>query len=127
MAIALVLAGTIGLGILYCLMVTPRYSSTATLQVKPEDHDSSGSPQSTFNADELKSEIETDISGIQSDGMAVAVIETLGLADKRPFRSAVNPSEKGRSLKALQRPESAWLACSSVMSRLFDSPKPTRD
>ncbi len=97
-AIALVLASTIILGVLACFVVTPRYSSTATLQVKPEDHDSSGSPQTSFNADELKSEIETDISGIQSDGMAVSVIEALGLADKPPFRSAINPSEKGSPL-----------------------------
>jgi succinoglycan biosynthesis transport protein ExoP len=97
-AIALVLASMIILGVLACFVITPRYSSTATLQVKPEDHDSSGSPQTSFNADELKSEIETDISVIQSDGMAVSVIEALGLADKPPFRSAIIPSEKGRPL-----------------------------
>ena len=91
-------------------MVTPRYSSTATLEVKPEDHDSSGGPQTSFNADELKSEIETDIGGIQSDGMAVSVIESLGLADKPPFRSAINPSEKGKPLQMLRRLVSAWLA-----------------
>ena len=95
----LVLVGAILLGALACFVVTPRYSSTATLEVKPEDRDSSGGPQASYNADELKSEIETDISVIQSDGLAVSVIESLGLADKPPFRSAINPSEKGRPLE----------------------------
>jgi len=93
------MASAVLLGVVACWVVTPRYSSTATLEVKPEDRDSSGGQPAPYSADELKSEIETDIGVIQSDGLAVSVIESLGLANKPPFRSAVNPAEKGRPLQ----------------------------
>jgi polysaccharide biosynthesis transport protein len=95
-AVAVVLLGTVA-----CLLMTPRYSATATIEVNREDHtEVSGSrpdnPSDT--ADDLKAEVQTDTSILQSDGLALRVIKDLNLAKKRPFSNAIARGEADKSL-----------------------------
>jgi uncharacterized protein involved in exopolysaccharide biosynthesis len=93
-----VLAGTTFLGLLVCLLMTPIYSSTATLAISAENPGESANSRNTYNADELKSELQTDMGILETDGMAVSVVKALSLENKKPFQSAVDPSEKGRPI-----------------------------
>jgi capsular exopolysaccharide synthesis family protein len=88
-----------GLGTAYYLKITPRYSATTVVEINNERNDtaSPGMEQSSPGSDDLKNEIQTDISIIKSDGLALAVINQLGLANTR-YKAAVDPSEKGLPL-----------------------------
>lgn len=124
LTIGLVALGTLLLGLVACLLMTPKYSATATVEISPEEHGDSSGP-STYNGDELKSELQTNISILQGDGLALTVIKALGLGEKKPFSGAIAPSEKGRALEAAPRTREG-------MVRLFerfvkvDSPADTR-
>ena len=115
------------LGALAALMMKQRYSATATLEVSPLASETSG-PASTFNSDEMKSELQTDISILEGDGLAVSTIKALGLENKKPWSAAINPDEKGRPLEnapktreAMVSGKPAWPGCSSpVRLRAMD-------
>jgi polysaccharide biosynthesis transport protein len=99
--VALVTLGIFLLGLLACLLMTPKYVSTAIIEINKEDNSANVStdvaaPSAT--ADELKAEIQTDISVLQSDGLALAVIHDLNLTQTRPFNKAIVPSEKNKPL-----------------------------
>src|SRR6202020_847657 len=72
-AVVIVLLGTAA-----CLVMTPRYSATATIEVNREDHDEMSGARSDSTpdtADDLKAEVQTDTSILQSDGLALRVIK----------------------------------------------------
>jgi succinoglycan biosynthesis transport protein ExoP len=99
--VALVTLGIFFLGLLVCLLMTPKYASTAIIEINKEDNSANVStdvaaPSPT--ADELKAEIETDISVLESDGLALAVIHDLNLTQTRPFNKAIVASEKDKPL-----------------------------
>jgi capsular exopolysaccharide synthesis family protein len=81
--------------------MTPKYTSTAIIEINKEDNSANVSTDvaaTSPTADELKAEIETDISVLQSDGLALAVIHDLNLTQTRPFNKAIVASEKGKPL-----------------------------
>jgi len=96
-----VTAGTFLLGVLICLLIVPRYSSTNTIEINKDDITGDTTASKVDNAavtDDLKTEIQTDISILQSDGLALAVIRDLGLLSKSPFRAAVVEEERNKAL-----------------------------
>ncbi len=104
--IVLVAAVTILLGTAACMLITPRYAATVTIEVNQEERgSSSGSHNETAadTVDTLKPEIQTDMSIIQSDGLALRVLEELHLKDKRPFSRAIARDEAGKSLDEAPR------------------------
>ncbi len=122
-AVVMILLGTVA-----CLLMTPRYSATATIEVNREDHDEMSGPRSdnsASTADDLKAEVQTDTSILQSDGLALRVINDLNLAKKRPFSSAIARGEANKSLDDTPRTR-------EKMVKLFrknlkvDSPPDTR-
>ncbi len=100
--IALVTLGIFALGALFCMLITPKYSSVVVIEIDKEDRTQSSSADAGGSAaptsDELKTEIATDVSVLQSDGLALSVIRDLGLMRVKPFSSAVVPSEKDKPL-----------------------------
>jgi succinoglycan biosynthesis transport protein ExoP len=99
--VALVTLGIFLLGLLVCLIMTPKYSSTAIIEINKEDNSANISTDTGSvapTADELKAEIETDISVLQSDGLALAVIRDLNLTQIRPFSKDIDKSEVGKPL-----------------------------
>jgi succinoglycan biosynthesis transport protein ExoP len=101
--VALVTLGIFLLGLLVCLIMTPKYSSTAIIEINKEDNSANISTDTGSvapTADELKAEIETDISVLQSDGLALAVIRDLNLTQIRPFSKDIDKSEVGSLAKS---------------------------
>jgi polysaccharide biosynthesis transport protein len=99
--VVLVTLGIFLLGLAVCLLMTPKYTSTAIIEINKEDNSANVSTDvaaTSPTADELKAEIETDISVLQSDGLALAVIHDLNLTQTRPFNKAIVASEKGKPL-----------------------------
>jgi len=95
-AIAIIALGTVG-----CFLMTPKYSATAMIEVEQENQIEGSSGSSDANqstSDELKSEIQTDIGILKSQGLAMQVIKELSLQQRDPFDRAVDPGERGRSL-----------------------------
>jgi succinoglycan biosynthesis transport protein ExoP len=105
-SVALVAAVVVLLGTAACLLMTPRYSATATIEVNREDHEGASGPRSdnsSDTADDLKAEVQTDTSILQSDGLALRVIKDLNLAKKRPFSSAIARGEADKPLEDAPR------------------------
>lgn len=99
--VVLVTLGIFLLGLLVCLLMTPKYASTAIIEINKEDNSANVSTDvaaASPTADELKAEIETDISVLESDGLALAVIRDLNLTQTRPFNKAIVASEKDKPL-----------------------------
>jgi polysaccharide biosynthesis transport protein len=99
--VVLVTLGIFLLGLLVCLLMTPKYASTAIIEINKEDNSANVSTDTGAaapTADELKAEIETDISVLESDGLALAVIRDLNLTHIRPFDKAIVASEKDKPL-----------------------------
>ena len=113
-------------GIAFCLKLTPRYSSTAVIEVNNE-HDDTARPESqdlSQNSDALKNEIQTDIKILGSNGLALSVIKQLGLADSQ-YKSSVVASEKGLPLD--QAPLTRERMVQKFLANLkVDSPTDTR-
>lgn len=104
--IALV-AGTIFvLGTVATFLMTPRYAATATIEVNPDDHESnygSHADAAPSTADSLKAEIQTDTKILQSDGLALKLLEDHQLKLKKPYSSAVVKEEAGKNLNDAPR------------------------
>jgi capsular exopolysaccharide synthesis family protein len=86
--------------------MTPKYSATATIEVQQENQIEGASVSSNANqptSDELKSEIQTDIGILQSEGLAMQVIKQLNLQQRRPFDRVNDPRERGRPLEDAPR------------------------
>lgn len=96
----------IALGATACFLMTPKYSATATIEVQQENQIEGASVSSNANqptSDELKSEIQTDIGILQSEGLAMQVIKQLNLQQRRPFDRVNDPRERGRPLEDAPR------------------------
>ncbi len=81
--------GGVVLAILLCVLMTPQYKGTATIEVGKDAgteanllHDAVASGG---GADELKVDLTTHMEVLQSDTIALAVIRDLHLQDHRPF------------------------------------------
>ena len=114
--------GTIGL-----FLITPQYASTSTIEVSRVDQEDTAIHETanTSIADELKTEIQTDITLLKSDVLALTVIRDLDLMSKRPFRSAAYEEEKGRPLD--QAPRTREKALKLFQKNLkVESPPDTR-
>jgi len=126
--VALVTLGIFFLGLLVCLLMTPKYASTAIIEINKEDNSANVSTDTgaaSPTADELKAEIETDMSVLQSDGLALAVIRDLNLTSIRPFSKDIVPSERDKPL------DQAPLTREKLIKRfaknlVVDSPPDTR-
>jgi len=98
--------GVVAIGTALCFLITPRYSATTILEINKDDHSDNAATlasNTSPTADELKSEVQTDVQILESDGLAIAVIKDLDLQDKRPFLKAIYPAEKGLPLDQAPR------------------------
>jgi polysaccharide biosynthesis transport protein len=99
--VALVTLGIFLLGLAVCLLMTPKYAAVTVIEINKEDNSANVSTDvvaAAPTADELKAEIETDISVLESDGLALAVIHDLNLTQTPPFNKATVASEKGKPI-----------------------------
>jgi capsular exopolysaccharide synthesis family protein len=99
--VAFVAIAIIALGTFACFLMTPKYSATATIEVEQENQIEGGSGSSATNqptSDELRSEIQTDLGILMSQGLAIRVITQLNLQQWPPFDRFIDPGERGRSL-----------------------------
>ena len=90
-----------------CLLLTPKYSSTATLEIIPDDASlggASGSGSSSGSApDDVKTEVTTDQSILQNKTLALETIQKLNLLARLPFSRAIDPKEAGRPIDQAPR------------------------
>lgn len=95
------------LAFLLGLMITPQYSGLALLEV---NRDSGGGTLDSGTAvDDVKTEVETDTNILQSDAIALKVIEDLKLGDVKPFNKIRVPAEQGLSLDKAPKTRDAYL------------------
>lgn len=93
-------------GVAICMLMTPRYSSTTTVEINQDDQGANAAApadNSSQTTDQLKSEIQTDVQILQSSDLALEVIRDLRLQEKRPFSSAIYPKENGLPLDQAPR------------------------
>jgi polysaccharide biosynthesis transport protein len=99
--VAGVALATVLLALIACLLMTPKYQSTATLEVIPDDANvtgsGGGSSSSPVNTD-IKTEVATDTKILQDKSMALEVIQALRLEKHRPFNQVVSSKERGLPL-----------------------------
>jgi len=83
---------------LYCVVSTPRYEATATVQIQKENKDAmgleemmSGEPESASDALEANIMIETQAAILKSDSLAFKTIEDLHLEQTTDFKTHSNP------------------------------------
>ena len=83
------------------------YTATTIIEVNkddPTDNDGAQSNGPVLNSDEIKDEVQTDVSILQTDdALALAVIERLNLLNEPFFRKAIVSSEKGLPLDRAPR------------------------
>ncbi len=103
--------GCLTLGVLACFFLTPKYTATASLEVNREGTATSGvfSPEGSSLPEDVKTEVETDTSVLQSSGLALEVIERLHLPLQAPFRSVHIKQEAGLSLDRAPKTRDAYL------------------
>lgn len=82
-----------------CLLMTPKYQATATLEVIPDDVSVSGkNGDSSSQQTDMKTEVQTDSKILQDKSIALEVIQTLKLQQHRPFSNVISSKEKGLPL-----------------------------
>ena len=83
------------------------YTATTIIEVNkddPTDNDGAQSNGPVLNSDDIKDEVQTDVSILQTDdSLALAVIEKLNLLNEPFFRKAIDPVEKGLPLERAPR------------------------
>ncbi|WP_213803450.1 polysaccharide biosynthesis tyrosine autokinase [Granulicella sp. dw_53] len=126
--VSIVTLATLVLGILVCLLLTPRYSSLASIEInRAESEESTATPGTgpPPTADEIKMDINTAITILQSDGLALGVIQDLNLISKPLYRKAVDSLEQGKPLN--QAPKTQQKAIKIFENNLkVESPDNTR-
>lgn len=104
--IAKVFSVVLVLGVLVCLFIRA-YSATTILEINkddPSDNDAAQVNGPALTADDIQSEIQTDVSILQTDdGLALAVIKNLNLMQLPRYQKQIDPSEKGRPLDEAPR------------------------
>jgi len=92
----------VALALLACLILTPKYSAIATLEIIPEatsmPGDVGASSSSSPATDDVKTEVTTDTNILQGNTLALATAEKLNLLSRLPYSRAVDKDEKGKSL-----------------------------
>ena len=100
--IATVAGGVFLTVLLVCLLITPKFSSKALIEVNREaaiqNAGGPGSSPITNQVDDVQTEVATDTNILQNSTLALAVINKLDLINHSPFTEAVASDEKGRSL-----------------------------
>ena len=90
-----------------CLLLTPKYSATATLEIIPDDAavgGGAGSGSSSGAATEdVKTEVATDQTILQNKTLALETIQKLNLIARVPFSRAVDRKEAGRPIDEAPR------------------------
>jgi succinoglycan biosynthesis transport protein ExoP len=87
----------LGLGILYCVVSTRRYQAAGTIQVQRESSDGldldtlTGTGTNTVDALNADINMQTQASILQSDTLALRVIQNLKLEDTPEFHTKPNP------------------------------------
>ena len=116
------------LGTIVCFFIKS-YSATTIIEVNkddPSDNDANQPNGATLTTDDIKSEVQTDISILQTDdGLILAVIKNLNLMQVPLFQKAIVPSEKGKPIE--QAPKTRDRLLKIFRGRLkVDSPTDTR-
>jgi polysaccharide biosynthesis transport protein len=127
-AVCLTTIVTFVLGTIAGLLITPRYAATSTIEINRDSGggDATAREAATMaTADEIKTEVQTDISILQSDGLALSIIRKLDLINKPPFRNAVPKEEKGKPLDQAPRTREKVLMLFAKYLKV-DSPQDTR-
>ena len=105
--IAATTASLVLLTLLACLLLTPKYSSTATLEIIPDDASMGGAAgsggSSSGSTDDVKTEVTTDQSILENKTLALETIQKLNLLSRLPYSKAVNQKEAGRPLEDAPR------------------------
>src|SRR5882757_1154445 len=100
--IVLTAISVVALALLACLILTPKYSAIATLEIIPEatsmPGDVGASSSSSPATDDVKTEVTTDTNILQGNTLALATAEKLNLLSRLPYSRAVDKDEKGKSL-----------------------------
>jgi len=102
MTVIFVAVGVFLLVLLACLIMTPKYASTAIIEV---NRDAAAAPGAGGGAtdiatqvDDVQTEVTTAISILQDSTLALSVIRKLDLAHRRPFIKAIPKEEAGLPL-----------------------------
>src|ERR1700722_29839 len=90
------------LALIIVLMMRPTYGATATIELNKGGAgaldlgvgDDALAQQLTSGADTLKTDLQTEISILQGDSLALAVIQRLGLASQPPFAAKGGEARK---------------------------------
>jgi len=98
--ILIVALSTVALAILVCLVITPKYESTAIVEVNQDSSSGAGGgPSDSGNqSDDVKTEVETDTAILQDYTLALNVIHDLHLMEHPPFSKVHIASERGLPL-----------------------------
>ena len=100
--VVLTALSVVALALLACLILTPKYSALATLEIIPEatslPGDVGGSSSSSPATDDVKTEVTTDTSILEGNTLALATVEKLNLLSRVPYSRTIDKDEKGKSL-----------------------------
>ncbi len=99
------------LGALACLILKPKYTASASLEVNSETPAMAGGslPGAAGLPDEVKTEVETDTNVLQSSDLALAVIQKLKLENDAPFRAVHVRKEADLSLDRAPKTRDTYL------------------
>lgn len=111
----------------YYLIVS--YGATTIIEINkdsPTDNDAAQMNGPALTADDVKGEVQTDVSILQTDDdLALSVIKKLNLLENPSFKKAIYPGEQGKPLD--QAPRTRERAIAMLQGRLkIDSPTDTR-
>ncbi len=101
LTILAVALATVALALLGCLLITPKYASTATVEVNRDSvsgSDGGGPTNAGSQPDDVKTEVQTDTAILQDDKLALGAIRDLHLADHPPFNKVHVAKERGLPL-----------------------------
>jgi len=105
------------------------YSATTIIEINkddPSDNDAAQSNGPALTSDDIKDEVPTDVSILQTDGsLALAVIKKLNLLNEPSFKKAVDSAEKDKPLDEAPRTRDNVLGLFSRRLKV-DSPSDTR-
>jgi len=89
---------TVALAVLGCLLMTPKYESTAIVEVNQDSASGAGGGPSDSQSEDTKTEVETDTAILQDDRLALSTIHDLQLMNHPPFNQVHVARERGLPL-----------------------------
>jgi polysaccharide biosynthesis transport protein len=96
--IALTTLSLVLLTLLVCLILTPKYTAVATLEIIPDDASTAGGGSggsSSAPTDDIKTEVTTDTSILENKTLALATIQKLNLLSRLPYKRSIDKKEVG--------------------------------